>query len=81
MFAILPSYVISVLSLHTYSDEEVALEVPEDADWDAETQQLMKSYWKTEFCPVASQLLDRIEHHHSDLIPIDSPSNVAMSSS
>ncbi|XP_030851091.1 armadillo repeat-containing protein 2 [Strongylocentrotus purpuratus] len=64
-----------------YLDEEVALEVPEDADWDAETQQLMKSYWKTEFCPVASQLLDRIEHHHSDLIPIDSPSNVAMSSS
>ncbi|XP_063954083.1 armadillo repeat-containing protein 2-like [Lytechinus pictus] len=64
-----------------YLDEEVALEVPEDADWDAETQQLMKSYWKTEFCPVASQLLDRIEHHHSDLVTIDSPTNVTMASS
>lgn len=60
-----------------YLDEEVALEVPEDANWDAETQQLMKSYWKTEFCPVASQLLDRIEHHHADLVPIDTPTNVS----
>ncbi|XP_071492029.1 LOW QUALITY PROTEIN: armadillo repeat-containing protein 2-like [Diadema antillarum] len=61
-----------------YLDEEVALETPEGVDWDVETQQLMKSYWKTEFCPVASQLLDRIEQHHSDLVPIDTPTNVVM---
>ena len=56
----------------------MALQIPDGAEWDEETQQLMKSYWKTEFCPVATQLLDRIERHHTYLVPLDTPSDVTM---
>ncbi len=51
-------------------DEETALDTPENADWDEETQDFMRSYWKSEFCPVASQLLQRVERCQSALIPI-----------
>lgn len=53
------------------ADEEVAMEIPDDVSWDEETQEFMRSYWKTEFCPVASQLLARVEQCQGDLIPID----------
>ncbi|XP_072036074.1 armadillo repeat-containing protein 2-like [Amphiura filiformis] len=51
-------------------DEETALDTPENADWDEETQDFMRSYWHSEFCPVASQLLQRVERCQSALVPI-----------
>ncbi|XP_071819134.1 armadillo repeat-containing protein 2-like isoform X2 [Apostichopus japonicus] len=57
-----------------YLDEEVAMEIPDDVTWDEETQEFMRSYWRSEFCPVASQLLSRVEGCQGDLIPIDKAS-------
>ncbi|XP_022081750.1 armadillo repeat-containing protein 2-like isoform X2 [Acanthaster planci] len=56
--------------LADFLDEDTAMETPEDIEWDAETREFMRSYWRTEFCPVASQLLDRVEKHQADLVPI-----------
>ncbi|XP_038044159.1 armadillo repeat-containing protein 2-like [Patiria miniata] len=53
-----------------FLDEDTAMEAPEGVEWDAETMEFMRSYWRTEFCPVASQLLERVEKHQSDLVPI-----------
>ncbi|XP_070568677.1 armadillo repeat-containing protein 2-like isoform X2 [Ptychodera flava] len=53
-----------------YLDEEAAL----DADLDEETRELLRSLWETDFCPVAQQLLNRIEKHHTDLVPLEQPS-------
>lgn len=50
------------------------MEIPDDVTWDEETQEFMRSYWRSEFCPVASQLLSRVEGCQGDLIPIDKAS-------
>ncbi|XP_033112624.1 armadillo repeat-containing protein 2-like [Anneissia japonica] len=60
--------------LEDYLDEETPQEAPDGTDWDADTIEVMKSYWRTEFYPVATQLLNRIENHNSDLVPLVAPS-------
>ncbi|XP_033636012.1 armadillo repeat-containing protein 2-like [Asterias rubens] len=56
--------------LADFLDEDTAMEAPEGVDWDPETMDFMRSNWRTEFCPVAAQLLNRVEQHQADLVPI-----------
>lgn len=50
-----------------FVDEDVIAEVGE---LDEEMREYFQDAWKTEFCPVASDLLRRIEEHQSHLEPI-----------
>lgn len=38
-----------------------------------EMQAYIKETWENEFCPVATQLLRRIEAHQSELEPLEAP--------
>ncbi|XP_006815976.1 armadillo repeat-containing protein 2-like [Saccoglossus kowalevskii] len=59
--------------LEEYLDEETAIDVPSNADLDEETKDFLKSVWERDFCPVAHQLLNRVEKHHTDLVPLEQP--------
>ncbi|XP_071954692.1 armadillo repeat-containing protein 2-like [Antedon mediterranea] len=56
-----------------YLDEEAPLEMTEAADWYEDTIDVMKYYWLTDFYPVATQLISRIEKHNTNLVPLDAP--------
>ncbi|XP_066275895.1 armadillo repeat-containing protein 2-like [Branchiostoma lanceolatum] len=58
-----------------FLDEDVVMSVPEASDWDREMKEYMQSVWKDRFCPVATQLLDRVDSHHTDLEPLEPPCN------
>lgn len=48
-------------------DDEAVLD---DADVDEEMRDFVRATWESEFCPVASDLLARIESHQSQLEPL-----------
>ena len=51
------------------ADEELAVEsVPEGVP--EETRAFLHDMWRSEFCPVAKPLLERVKTHCSDLIPL-----------
>ncbi|CAH1229269.1 ARMC2 [Branchiostoma lanceolatum] len=56
-----------------FLDEDVVMSVPEASDWDREMKEYMQSVWRERFCPVATQLLDRVDSHHTDLEPLEPP--------
>ncbi|XP_064628515.1 armadillo repeat-containing protein 2-like isoform X2 [Lineus longissimus] len=58
-----------------YLDDEAALDNSVMSSLDAEMREFMSDKWEADFCPVASQLLDRIERHQSEFEPLEpSPS-------
>ena len=57
-----------------FVDEETALDASSNPDYDEEMLDLVKETWETEFCPVATPLLHRIESHMSKFEPLDGPS-------
>ncbi|KAM8792261.1 armadillo repeat-containing protein 2 [Rhynchonycteris naso] len=56
--------------LSSFLDEELAL----DDRFDQDLKNYHKLQWETEFRPVAQQLLNRIQTHHTFLEPLPSPS-------
>ncbi|XP_078699487.1 armadillo repeat-containing protein 2-like [Branchiostoma floridae x Branchiostoma belcheri] len=58
-----------------FLEEDVVMSVPEASDWDREMREYMQSVWRDRFCPVATQLLDRVDSHHTDLEPLEPPSD------
>ncbi|XP_016015701.2 armadillo repeat-containing protein 2 isoform X3 [Rousettus aegyptiacus] len=56
--------------LSSLLDEELAL----DGSFDQELKNYHKLHWETEFKPVAQQLLNRIQSHHTFLEPLPIPS-------
>ncbi|ELK00623.1 Armadillo repeat-containing protein 2 [Pteropus alecto] len=56
--------------LSSFLDEELAL----DGSSDQELKNYHKLHWETEFKPVAQQLLNRIQSHHTFLEPLPIPS-------
>jgi len=49
------------------ADDEALLD---DADVDDEMKDYVRSTWESDFCPVASDLLTRIETHQSQFEPL-----------
>ena len=49
-------------------DEESALSLPTDVNKDV--RDFLRRTWIEEFCPVAQNLLTRIQSHYSELEPI-----------
>ncbi|EPQ18646.1 Armadillo repeat-containing protein 2 [Myotis brandtii] len=56
--------------LSSFLDEELAL----DGSFDQDLKNYHKLHWETEFKPVAQQLLNRIQSHHTFLEPLPIPS-------
>ena len=56
------------------SDEESALDASLNPEYDEAMRDYIQEVWETEFCPVASQLLQRIESNSSQLEPLEQPS-------
>ncbi|XP_008993120.1 armadillo repeat-containing protein 2 isoform X5 [Callithrix jacchus] len=56
--------------LSSFLDEELAL----DGSFDPDLKNYHKLHWETEFKPVAQQLLNRIQRHHTFLEPLPVPS-------
>ncbi|XP_054424859.1 armadillo repeat-containing protein 2 [Pteronotus mesoamericanus] len=56
--------------LSSFLDEELAL----DGSFDQDLKNYHKLHWETEFKPVAQQLLNRIQTHHTFLEPLPIPS-------
>ena len=46
----------------------------ESDEGDADMHEYTLSVWRSEFCPVAKQLLERIESHQSDFETLEQPS-------
>ncbi|XP_023061740.2 armadillo repeat-containing protein 2 isoform X2 [Piliocolobus tephrosceles] len=59
-----------LLLLSSFLDEELAL----DGSFDPDLKNYHKLHWETEFKPVAQQLLNRIQRHHTFLEPLPLPS-------
>ncbi|XP_033090685.1 armadillo repeat-containing protein 2 isoform X4 [Trachypithecus francoisi] len=59
-----------LLLLSSFLDEELAL----DGSFDPDLKNYHKLHWETEFKPVAQQLLNRIQRHHTFLEPLPIPS-------
>ncbi|XP_030784045.1 armadillo repeat-containing protein 2 isoform X1 [Rhinopithecus roxellana] len=59
-----------LLLLSSFLDEELAL----DGSFDPDLKNYHKFHWETEFKPVAQQLLNRIQRHHTFLEPLPIPS-------
>lgn len=55
-------------------DRESALDLSFKDEADDEMTDYFEETWTEQFCPVAEQLLQRIETHQSDLEPLDNPS-------
>ncbi|XP_023398793.1 armadillo repeat-containing protein 2 [Loxodonta africana] len=56
--------------LSSFLDEELAL----DGSFDQDLKNYHRVHWETEFKPVAQQLLNRIQSHHTFLEPLPVPS-------
>ncbi|XP_051020270.1 armadillo repeat-containing protein 2 [Acomys russatus] len=56
--------------LSSFLDEELAL----DGSFDQDLKSYHRLHWETEFRPVAQQLLERIQSHHTFLEPLPVPS-------
>ena len=55
-------------------DEETALDASLNPDYDEEMLDFIRETWEVDFCPVANQLLHRIESHTSNFEPLEGPS-------
>ena len=56
--------------LNELVEPELALDYESQEDLDDNAKEVLKDTWSMQFQPVASQLLRKIDSHHSDLIPI-----------
>ncbi len=57
--------------LGVYMDRTHALKLPPGTS--EEIREQIQVSWEEEFLPVAQKLLARLETHHTDLIPLDTP--------
>lgn len=57
-----------------HTDRDSALDLSFKDEADDEMTDYFEETWTEQFCPVAEQLLQRIETHQSDLEPLDNPS-------
>lgn len=62
-------------------DEEAAMDASLNPEFDEEMRDYIHDVWESDFCPVATQLLHRIEAHMSNFEPLEHPSWAAVTSS
>ena len=57
-----------------FADEDEALDPELCPEYDEEMREYTHRMWQEEFCPVATQLQERLESHQSPLEPLHHPS-------
>lgn len=60
-------------SFFLFLEPELALDYDNEEEFGDNTIEYLTATWENHFQPVAVLLLDRIERHHSNLEPLDSP--------
>ncbi|EDV25124.1 uncharacterized protein TRIADDRAFT_26025 [Trichoplax adhaerens] len=56
--------------LEEYLDEDIIFDYA-DSDVSPETQEMLKDIWNDDFCPVATEFLQKVIKYRSDLEPLD----------
>lgn len=60
--------------LTQYLDEDTALDTSELEAAESNIPEVLRDMWEGQFVPVAQHLLQRLKSHHTDLVPLESPS-------
>lgn len=55
-------------------DEDTALDTSELEAAESNIPEVLRDMWEGQFVPVAQHLLQRLKSHHTDLVPLESPS-------
>lgn len=72
-FLLLYPEIISML-LNSVSDEDIALDPSELDSMESSLPEVLREMWEGQFVPVGQHLLQRVKSHHTDLVPLESPS-------
>ncbi|XP_020605577.1 armadillo repeat-containing protein 2-like [Orbicella faveolata] len=60
--------------LTQYLDEDIALDPSELESMESSLPEVLRDMWEGQFVPVGQHLLQRVKSHHTDLVPLESPS-------
>lgn len=60
--------------LNSISDEDIALDSSELDSVESNLPEVLRDMWEGQFVPVGQHLLHRVKSHHTDLVPLESPS-------
>lgn len=61
--------------LNCFSDEDIALDSSELDAVESNLPDMLREMWESQFVPVGQHLLHRVKLHHTDLVPLELPSN------
>lgn len=61
--------------LAQYLDEDIALDSSELDAVESNLPDMLREMWESQFVPVGQHLLHRVKSHHTDLVPLELPSN------
>ena len=65
---------VSLMLLNFVSDEDIALDPSELESVESSLPEMLRDMWEGQFVPVGQHLLQRVKSHHTDLVPLQSPS-------
>ena len=65
---------LNVFSLLVLTDEDTALDPAGVDAAESNILEVLRDMWEEQFVPVAQHLLQRLKTHHTDLVPLESPS-------
>ena len=60
--------------LFSFLDEDTALDPSELEGAESSIPDVLRDVWESQFVPVGQHLLQRLKSHHTDLVPLESPS-------
>ena len=65
---------VTLMLLNSVSDEDIALDPSELESMESSLPEVLRDMWEGQFVPVGQHLLQRVKSHHTDLVPLESPS-------
>lgn len=65
---------LNIFSLLVLADEDTALDPAGVETAESNILEVLRDMWEEQFVPVAQHLLQRLKTHHTDLVPLESPS-------
>jgi len=65
---------VSLMLLNFVSDEDIALDPSALESMESSLPEVLRDMWEGQFVPVGQHLLQRVKSHHTDLVPLESPS-------
>lgn len=65
---------LNIFSSFDLADEDTALDPAGVEAAESNILEVLRDMWEEQFVPVAQHLLQRLKTHHTDLVPLESPS-------